>query len=98
MPACQIKQALHPACQRSLVSQCLAGAQRPKGASFVTRTARAQPAEGRAVAVGRGAGGSGARGSTKRGAEDGAARGAGSLPLPRLRRRQLEVTVGRLWV
>jgi hypothetical protein len=89
-----------PACQRRriLVSQYLASAQRPKGAPFITHVARAQPAEGRAVAVGRGAGGSGASGSTEPGAEHGAARGARRLPLPRLRWRQLEVAVGRLRV
>ena len=56
------------------------------------RVARAQPAEGRVVAVGRDAGGRSASGSTERRA----ARGAGRQALPHLRRRQLEVTVGHL--
>ena len=80
---------------QSVSSQC---PQRPKGTPFVTRVARAQPAEGCAVAVGRGAGRSGARGGAEHGTEHGSTRGARHLPLPRLRWRQLEVAVGRLRV
>ena len=60
------------------------------------RVARAQPAEGRVVAVGRRAGGRSASGGTERRAELGAARGAGRQALAHLRRWQLEVTVGHL--